>query len=137
MEQQIAMQEKHVSQSKTKKIFYWIFTTLLVFELLLGATWDFNWVNKSFVRNVMAHLSLPPYIDLMLGLTKIPAALVIIAPGLLILKEWAYAGTVFIFGGAVFCHLAVGDGIAGAIFPAIYTAITLASWALRPSNRYK
>lgn len=135
MEQQMMSAEKGATPSKTKRIFYWIFTALVAFELLLGATWDFNWVNQSFVRNVMSHLGYPPYMDTLLGLAKIPAAIILLIPGFLILKEWAYAGTVFIFAGAVFSHIAMGDGWAGALFPAIYTLLTLASWALRPAKR--
>jgi hypothetical protein len=134
MEQTITGQ-KVTAPSKTKIIFYWVCTVLLTFELLYGATWDFNWLNKSFVRGILGHLGYPPYMDAFLGMAKIPAAIVILIPGFPLLKEWAYAGTVFLFMGAVYSHIAAGDSAVPAIFPGIYVVLGLASWALRPESR--
>jgi len=51
------------------------------------------------------------------------------------LKEWAYAGFFFAMSGAVYSHLAVGDGLT-AILPALLlTVLTLVSWYLRPEGR--
>jgi len=42
------------------------------------------------------------------GVFKIPGAVTIVVPGLLRLKEWAYAGIVFELSGAVASHEACG-----------------------------
>jgi len=56
-------------------------------------------------------------------------------PGFPRLKEWAYAGFFFAMSGAVYSHLAVGDGLT-AILPALLlTVLTLVSWYLRPEGR--
>lgn len=134
MEQTLAGQ-KTTASAKPKIIFYWVCTVLVTFELLYGATWDFNWLNKSFVRGILGHLGYPPYMDTLLGIAKIPAAIVILIPGVPLLKEWAYAGVAFLFTGAVYSHIATGDTVLAAIFPGIYIVLGLASWALRPESR--
>jgi hypothetical protein len=48
------------------------------------------------------------------------------------LKEWGYAGMVFIYTGAVVSLLAVGDRPVG---PIILIGLVAASWSLRPSAR--
>jgi hypothetical protein len=122
-------------QSKVKIITYWIITSLLVFELLLGALWDFDLVNKSFVRNVLTHLGYPIYFGVLLGVCKIVAAIVILVPGLPLLKEWAYAGMTFIFAGAVVSHMVMEDGFNTWVWALLYGIVTLISWALRPPSR--
>jgi hypothetical protein len=54
------------------------------------------------------------------------------SPGL---TEWAYAGTVFIYTGAVASRLAVGDPLVTLVAPTIFTGLVFASWALRPLDR--
>jgi hypothetical protein len=51
------------------------------------------------------------------------------------LKEWAYAGATFNYTGAAASHVLVGDGPSKWIGPVVFAVITLASWALRPTER--
>ena len=62
-------------------------------------------------------------------------AAAILAPRFPRLKEWAYAGMVFVYTGAVASRLAVGDPPVTFIGPIIFTGIVAASWALRPLAR--
>ncbi len=121
--------------SRTRNIFYWITTGLVTFELIYGALWDFDIVNKGYVRSIMQHLGYPAYYSLILGVCKLPAAVVLLLPGLPRLKEWAYAGTFFIFGGAVASHLLADYMGSPMVFAGVYAGLTIASWALRPQSR--
>ena len=66
-----------------------------------------------------------------LGVWKVLGALALATPGWPRLKEWAYAGALFDFSGAVVSHLAVGDPMGKAIAPLVFAVLTMASWALR------
>ncbi|MBC8082345.1 MAG: DoxX family protein [Hymenobacter sp.] len=121
--------------STLQTVGYWVATGLVLFELLYGASWDFNWVNKGYVQTVMTHLNYPSFLPAMLGAAKLSAALVLLAPRLPVLKEWAYAGLTFLFGGAVASHLAAGDGMNVTVWPLAFGTLVLASWWLRPANR--
>ena len=56
-------------------------------------------------------------------------------PGFPRLKEWAYAGIIFVYGGAAASHMAVQHGAADVVGPLILAVDALASWALRPPSR--
>ncbi len=124
-----------MSNQKTKKIFYWIVTGLLTFELIDGALWDLNLSNKGYVFNLLKRLGYPQYLATILGISKLIAASIIISPKLLLAKEWAYAGLMILFVGATSSHLASGEGLMGALVPIIFACITIASWLLRPRER--
>lgn len=69
------------------------------------------------------------------GVWKLPAAVTLFVPRFPRLKEWAYAGAIFNYTGAAASHLLAGDGPSKWTGPLIFAAITLGSWALRPSER--
>jgi uncharacterized membrane protein YphA (DoxX/SURF4 family) len=83
----------------------------------------------------MARLGYPPYFLTILGVLKILGALVIVAPGLKRLKEWAYAGLMFDVLCAVLSRLVIGDPPAMLILPLAVGTLALVSWALRPAGR--
>jgi hypothetical protein len=120
---------------RTRNIFYWITTGLVTFELIYGALWDFDLVNKGYVRSMMQQLGYPAYYSLILGACKLPAAVVLLVPGWPRLKEWAYAGTFFIFAGAVASHLLARDITGPMALAGVHAGLTIASWALRPQSR--
>jgi uncharacterized membrane protein YphA (DoxX/SURF4 family) len=120
--------------SRTRTIAYWITTVLLAAELAVGGVWDV--LQIPYVRGVMERLGYPDYFLIILGVWKLPGAVVLLAPRFPRLKEWAYAGLVFTYTGAVASHLAVGDGAETLVAPIIFTGLTAASWALRPPARY-
>ncbi|HEX7755280.1 MAG TPA: DoxX family protein [Niabella sp.] len=118
---------------KIKPVFFWIITALLAFELIDGALWDFNVLNKGMIQGVLARLGYPGYLAFILGSAKIPAAIVLLLPRLQLLKEWAYAGLCFLFTGAVVSHIVVKE-YAAALFPLVFLLLTLLSWWLRPAS---
>ena len=114
-----------------RTIAYWIFTLLVAFEMMAGGIWDL--LRIEYVRVVMAHLGYPMYLLTIIGVWKIPCAIVLFLPGFLRLKEWAYAGAVFNYTGAAASHFFAG--YAGMAPPLVLVAITLISWELRPRTR--
>ncbi|HET9001603.1 MAG TPA: DoxX family protein [bacterium] len=114
-----------------RAIAYWTFTFLVAFEMVAGGIWDL--LRIEYVRVMLAHLGYPMYLLTIIGVWKIPCAIVMLLPGFLRLKEWAYAGAVFNYTGAAASHFLAGYSGLGS--PLIFTAITLASWALRPPTR--
>ena len=115
-------------------IAYWVTTALVVFELVLGGTWDILRVPQ--VRGLIEHLGYPLYFLIILGTWKLLGAVALVIPRFPRLKEWAYAGVIFDLTGAVASLLASGFTDAGTLgYPIIMTGVTVASWALRPPSR--
>ena len=83
----------------------------------------------------MGRLGYPGYFLALLGAFKLAGAAVILAPGLPVLKEWAYAGMSFDIAGAIFSHLSVGDPPQTLAMPAFIGVLLILSWALRPAAR--
>lgn len=118
---------------KTKIIFYWVTTLLVAFELFYGAEWDLT--RQPHVVTVITHLGYPLYFLTILGTWKILGGIALLAPRLPRLKEWAYAGAFFEMNGAVLSHAARGDHTGELVVPLAFSALILASWALRPQSR--
>ena len=59
----------------------------------------------------------------------------LLIPKFPLLKEWAYAGFFFAMSGAVFSHLASGDGAKEFFGPVLLLILTLVSWYFRPKDR--
>ncbi len=66
---------------------------------------------------------------------KLGGAVVVLAPGLKRLKEWAYAGIVIDLVSAVASHAVNGDTVDQSLPPLVLTVIALGSYLLRPDNR--
>ncbi|WP_425465089.1 DoxX family protein [Nonomuraea longispora] len=63
-------------------------------ESFVGGLWDLLWID--YVRGVLElHLHYPPHVVVVLGLWKIPGAVVQVLPRLPRLKEWPHAGAFF------------------------------------------
>jgi len=119
--------------SRGLTIAYWVTTVIIALELAAGGVWDILLI--PYVHDlVVDHLGYPAYFLVIIGVWKVPGAVVLLVPRFPRLKEWAYAGAFFTYTGAVASHLAVGD-VAFALGPAIFGIILLASWALRPATR--
>src|SRR3984957_1388310 len=115
-----------------RPIAYWITTGLIVMETALGAEWDFARI--TFVRDVFAHLGYPLYLLTILGVWKVPAAIVLVIPRFGRAKEWAYFGLFLVYTGAATSHLMGGD-VPGLWGPLVLALLTVISWGLRPDSR--
>lgn len=118
---------------KAKTIGYWVTTALVALAFLAGGAGDLS--RGPDMLAGMAHLGYPAYLLVLLGVWKMLGGVVLLAPGLPTLKEWAYAGIVFDLTGASFSHAASGDGAKEILIPLVIGALAMASWALRPAGR--
>src|SRR5262249_32725108 len=84
---------------------------------------------------MLLELGYPGYLAVILGVAKIIAGVVLLAPGLPRLKEWAYAGVVINMLGAAASHLFMHTSPADLIAPGAFAALAVVSWALRPATR--
>lgn len=118
---------------KGKRIGYWVTTAIVAFVLLVGGVMDL--MRPADAVELITHLGYPLYFMTIIGAWKVFGAIVLLVPRVPRLKEWAYAGIVFDFTGALASHAARGDGAGRIIPPIVLTLLALASWALRPQSR--
>lgn len=112
---------------------YWVVTAVVVGECAIGGTIDLFRMPPFYT--LMIDLGYPSYLATILGTAKILAAVVLLAPGLPRLKEWAYAGVMINMIGAVASNAARHQSISNLIAPAMFAGFAILSWALRPPTR--
>jgi hypothetical protein len=83
----------------------------------------------------MIELGYPGYLSPILGAAKLAAAIVLLAPGLKRLKEWAYAGVMINMIGAAASQVAGHQALSGVVAPLAFASLAMLSWAWRPSSR--
>lgn len=118
---------------KAKTIGYWATTALVALAVGVGGVFDL--LRSPDVVEAMKHLGYPTYVAPLLGVWKVLGIAAILAPGLPLVKEWAYAGIVFDLTGAAVSHASSGDPAGNVMAPLVLTALAVASWALRPESR--
>jgi hypothetical protein len=121
------------SGSRWRLVAHWGTTSVVAYEMVAGSMWDL--LRIEYVRMILAHLGYPLYLLFILGVWKLPCAVVLLIPRFPRLKEWAYAGAFFNYSGAVASHVLVGDQPSMWIWAFGFAVLTLASWALRPPGR--
>jgi uncharacterized membrane protein YphA (DoxX/SURF4 family) len=120
------------NKSRIAIIIYWVATAFIALENFLGAQWDL--VKNAMVTKIFNELGYPVYLLTILGIWKILGGITLIIPRFPRLKEWAYAGIIFNYTGAIASHLFVHD-VTAAISPFIFTCLTFVSYFLRPPAR--
>lgn len=122
---------------KTTKIFYWIFTILLVALMLMSAV-------TSFMPNpqgeaMMKMIGYPYNILHLLAIAKILGIIALLTPGFPRLKEWAYAGFTFDLIGAIYAFYMIGTPIVNWAFMLVGLALVFGSYIcyhkLHPANK--
>jgi len=117
-----------------KRVAYWVATALLEFEMVLGGLWDI--FRAPQVREVIHRLGYPSYFLVILGTWKLLGAIALVIPRFPRLKEWAYAGVIFNFTGAIASHFAARViGVGELLYLIVMIGVTVVSWALRPQSR--
>ncbi|HEY0796092.1 MAG TPA: DoxX family protein [Acidisarcina sp.] len=116
-----------------KVIGYWACTVVIAVLFLSGGFMQA--MRFPAATAGITHLGYPIHFSILLGVWKILGAIVILLPGFALVKEWAYAGIVIDLTGASVAHAAAGGPAGNVIAPLVFTAIVVASWALRPSSR--
>src|SRR6185312_2790600 len=90
-----------------RKIVYWGSTALACLALLASLSYL---TGSEQVVTGFAKAGYPQHLRIVLGIAKPAAAIVLLLPGLALLKEWAYAGVTFAWIMAFISARAVGDG---------------------------
>lgn len=119
--------------TKRAKIIYWVFTIWL--SLGMVSTAIVQLLGRKEEAEMIRDLGYPLYFMALLGVWKILGVIVVLAPKLPVLKEWAYAGFFFAMSGAAYSHIVSGHSFTE-IFPSLLLlALTILSWYLRPPGR--
>ena len=92
---------------------YWLSTSVVVFVLASGGVGDVMRIGS--VVEGMTQLGYPVYFCVILGLWKLLGAVALSVPGYPLVKEWAYAGALFDFTGAVASHVNARKVMSGTI----------------------
>lgn len=118
---------------KRKKIIYWIFTLWMSLGMISTAIVQLM-RNKNEVESFTT-LGYPVYLMTIIGVWKIMGVIAVLIPGRPLLKEWAYAGFIFLMSGAMLSHIIVDDPL-NKTFPALLLLVlTIISWYTRPAER--
>jgi len=130
------MTKRNPHAGRADKIIYWIATIWLALGMVAtGAVQLFKGKEGQGGVDMITHLGYPVYLLTILGTWKILGVVAVLIPKFPLLKEWAYAGFLFIMSGAIFSHIAVGDPVSE-IWPSLLLLIlTVVSWYFRPANR--
>ena len=119
--------------TKRNKIIYWIFTVWMCLGMVSSGLIQLLRIKEEVT--LFAGLGYPLYLMTIIGVWKMLGVVVVLLPGLQLLKEWAYAGFFFCMSGAFISHLAVGSPM-GEVFPSVLLMILIGiSWYFRPADR--
>jgi uncharacterized membrane protein YphA (DoxX/SURF4 family) len=125
---------------KRNRIIYWIATIWLASGMLATGVQQLMKVQLDGALSPpgvfgIKDLGYPVYFLTIIGIWKLLAVIALLIPKFPLIKEWAYAGIVFLLIGAIYSHLAVSHAVAE-LFPAtLLLVLTLLSWYFRPENR--
>src|SRR4030095_7877884 len=90
----------------TRTITYWTTTVIVAVMLLFSLSYLTG--NEQVVSG-FAKAGYPQHLRIVLGMAKPAAAIVLLVPGITLLKEWAYAGATFAWIMALISALASGE----------------------------
>jgi hypothetical protein len=108
-------------------------TTVIVAVMLLFSL-SYLTGNEQVVSG-FAKAGYPQHLRIVLGMVKPAAAVVLLVPGLAILKEWAYAGATFAWIMALISAIASGEPAQVWMLPPVLLALLFVSYLTRPPHR--
>ena len=115
-----------------RMIAYWGSTVLVAVLLLLSLSYL---TGSEQVVSGFAKAGYPQHLRIVLGMAKPVAAIVLLVPGLALLKEWAYAGATFAWIMAFISARASGEPVQVWIMPPVLLTLLAISYATRPLSR--
>ena|SRR5580658_8519035 len=118
---------------KRKLIAYWICTVVIALTIGTGGAAMALRVPQN-VEGIIA-LGYPLHFIVLLGAWKVLGTLTLLAPGLRLVKEWAYFGIFVDLSGAIVAAAANGAAAFHILAPLVLIGFLAASWALRPESR--
>ena len=114
-----------------RKIAYWGSTALASLALLGSLTYL---TGSEQVVSGFAKAGYPQHLRIVLGIAKPLAAIVLLLPGLALLKEWAYAGVAFALVMAMISGYLSGDVKSWILAPVVLVLVAV-SYLTRPPDR--
>ena len=118
---------------KKDQMLYWITTG--IFCLVLGFSGVAHFGRLEMMVESMTALGYPTYFMTIIGFAKLVGVCALLAPGLPLIKEWAYAGFCFNLMGAVATHFFVSDPASEWLPPLMLLFLGAASYFTRPADR--
>jgi DoxX-like family len=115
-----------------RMIAYWGSTALVAVSLLGSLSYL---TGSEQVVSGFAKAGYPQHLRIVLGMAKPVAAIVLLVPGLALLKEWAYAGATFAWIMAFISARASGEPAQVWIIPPVLLILLAISYATRPLSR--
>jgi hypothetical protein len=115
-----------------RKIAYWSSTIIVAVMLLLALSYLSG--NEQVVSG-FAKAGYPQHLRIVLGMAKPAAAIVLLLPGLALLKEWAYAGVTFAWVMAFIAAYSGGEGVQVWSMPPALLVLLTVSYLTRPPGR--
>ena len=125
---------------KWQKITYWIATIWVCAGMLATGGQQLMKVQLDGALSPpgvfgITQLGYPVYVLTIIGFWKILGVIALMVPRYALVKEWAYAGFVFLLTAALYSHIAVKHE-AKELFPAaLLLVLTFLSWYFRPESR--
>ena len=114
-----------------RRIAYWGSTALACLALFGSLSYL---TGSEQVVSGFAKAGYPQHLRIVLGIAKPVAAIVLLLPGLALLKEWAYAGVTFALVMAIISGYLSGD-VKSWILAPVVLALVAVSYFTRPPNR--
>lgn len=118
--------------SMSRRVAYWS-TTVIVAILLLGSL-SYLTGGEQVVAG-FAKAGYPQHLRIVLGVAKPTAAIVLLLPGLALLKEWAYAGVTFAWIMAFISASASNEPMQVRSLPLALLVLLVVSYSTRPPSR--
>jgi hypothetical protein len=115
-----------------RKIAYWGSTAIVALMLLMALMYLSG--NEQVVSG-FAKAGYPQHLRIVLGLAKPAAAIVLLLPGLALLKEWAYAGVTISWIMAFISAYASREGAQVWVMPLVLLGLLGVSYLTRPPSR--
>jgi hypothetical protein len=115
-----------------RKVAYWISTVIVAVALLGSLTYL---TGSEQVVSGFAKAGYPQYLRIILGVLKPAAAIVLLLPGIALMKEWAYAGVTFALAMAFISAFLGRESIQVWSMPLGLLVLLVISYVTRPTSR--
>ena len=115
-----------------RKVAYWISTVIVAVALLGSLTYL---TGSEQVVSGFAKAGYPQYLRIILGVLKPAAAIVLLLPGITLMKEWAYAGVTIALAMAFISAFLGGESIQVWSMPLVLLVLLVISYVTRPASR--
>ena len=116
----------------TQKIAYWASTAIVAVMLLMALSYL---TGSEQVVSGFAKAGYPQHLRIVLGIAKPAAGIVLLLPGLALLKEWAYPCVMFTWIMAAISAYSSGESAKIWIMPVVLLVVLIVSYLTRPSGR--